>query len=306
MLNFQIIFFFQSDTRSLVDSRSLSPSIRGVQSSSPYSHGMDPSRYSPARIPPPPPLITSSAQRASPKQVRSPPNTSPILVRGSITHGTPVTHHPVGGTSAHPMAGIVRQPAPPPAQQGSITKGTPVREMARVNASGQESSQRISIDPGYRPGHGQSSMYERSPYQQTQPVYGKQSQYPQNSSYPPYQEQTQPYNSSRATIMSDYLTAQQMPRGQKEREEGLSPRGGGRDPGHPQSSAQHPTHASSQRPVQPPVDSRHQMVVNQGMMYVMGNQASQSDSHVKAPPHSSREDKPQPSPWSQGAITYNQ
>ncbi|XP_055862801.1 serine/arginine repetitive matrix protein 2-like isoform X3 [Biomphalaria glabrata] len=289
-----------SDARSLVDSRSLSPSIRGVQSSSPYSHGMDPSRYSPARIPPPPPLITSSAQRASPKQVRSPPNTSPILVRGSITHGTPVTHHPVGGTSAHPMAGIVRQPAPPPAQQGSITKGTPVREMARVNASGQESSQRISIDPGYRPSHGQSSMYERSPYQQTQPVYGKQSQYPQNSSYPPYQEQTQPYNSSRATIMSDYLTAQQMPRGQKEREEGLSPRGGGRDPGHPQSSAQHPTHASSQRPVQPPVDSRHQMVVNQGMMYVMGNQASQSDSHVKAPPHSSREDKPQPSPWSQG------
>ncbi|KAH9490196.1 hypothetical protein Btru_049405 [Bulinus truncatus] len=287
------------ESRPLVETRSLSPNVRGGpgQSSSPYPHGMDPSRFSPARIPPPPPLITSSAQRASPKQARSPPSTAPMLMRGSITHGTPVTHHTVGGPTSH---AIVRQPVPPPAQQGSITKGTPVREMSRVSGPSQESSQRLNVDPNYRPAHGASGMYDRNPYQPSQAMYGKQGQYTQSATYPQYQEQNPPYSSSRATIMSDYLTAQQMPRGQKEREEGLSPRGG-RDPSHPSPSSTHPPHQTAQRPVQQPVDSRHPMVVSsQGMMYVMGSQAPQVDSRGKASPHSSREDKPQPSVWTQG------
>ena len=111
-----------------MDSRSHSPSVRHVQSSSPYSHSMEGSRYSPAAprsMPPVPPLVntTHGGQRSSPKQARSSPTSSHLMIPGSITRGTPVTHHqPHVPTSAHAMASMVRQPAPP-AQQGSITKG---------------------------------------------------------------------------------------------------------------------------------------------------------------------------------------
>ncbi|GFO19902.1 nuclear receptor corepressor 1, partial [Plakobranchus ocellatus] len=276
-----------------VDSRSISPSVRGGQSSSsPYPHGLDPSRYSPAaRIPGPPPLITSGGsgqQRASPKQARSPPLSGGpppphMMIRGSITQGTPASHTgpPPHG---HPMAGMVRQPAPPP-QQGSITKGTPMR--------GPDGSPRMPMDPrGGGPPHpsvyeGAGGQYRHS--QQQQVMYGKQQQggpqYGQGSLYSAQypSEQNPPY-SSKATIMSDYLTAQQMPRGQKcDREEGLSPRGGGRDNLHPSPGPSHPSGPGPRQP-QPGVDPRMMPMGGQGMVY-MGK---------------GRDDKPQPTGWPQG------
>lgn len=253
-----------------VDSRPLSPNVRGPgsQSSSPYSHGMESARYSPAaRIPPPPPLITSNNQRSSPKQARSPPTSSSshLLIPGSITRGTPVTHpQPAGPIQTHPMASLVRPAASP--QQGSITKGTPMREMGRgVYEGGQ-----------YRGPH--SSMY------------GKQGQYPAVSapSYGQYGqvEQNQPY-SSRAIIMNDYYTAQQMPRGQKgEREDGIPPRVS-RDSPHPHASA----------PRHPPPDPRHPLgaASGQGMVYMMG-----TEGRGKTSPHGMREEKVPSAGWPQG------
>ncbi|BFZ19004.1 hypothetical protein BsWGS_22044 [Bradybaena similaris] len=282
-----------------VDSRSLSPSVRGTpgQSTSPYPHGMDSSRFSPAsRIPPPPPLITSSAQRSSPKQARSPPSGSHMLMRGSITHGTPVTHNPAGPAPAHPMAGMVRQAAP---QQGSITKGTPMREMNR-GQGGQEAGVRMPLDTNYRGAHG-TAVYDSGQYRQPQAIYAKQGQFPQGAPYTQYQTEQNIYNSSRATINMDYLTAQQMPRdrGQKgDREEGLSPRGG-RDPGHPAPAPSHP-HAPPQRQPQPGVDPRHSMVVgSQGAVFMVAGQPP-PEARGKASPHSIRDDKPQQVLWQQG------
>ncbi|RUS76384.1 hypothetical protein EGW08_015864 [Elysia chlorotica] len=272
-----------------VDSRSISPNVRGGQAGSPYTHSLDPSRYSPAtRIPAPPPLITSGGsgqQRASPKQARSPP--PHMMIRGSITQGTPGSHP---GPHGHPMGGMVRQPAPPP-QQGSITKGTPMKMMP-------DGSPRMPIDPrGGGPSH--SSVYEgpggqyrhsqQQQQQQQQVMFSKQQQqggppYSQGPLYSQFPGEQNPPYSSKATIMSDYLTAQQMPRGQKgDREEGLSPRAGGRDSMHPSPGQSHPS-GPSQRQSQPGVDPRMMQMGGQGMMY-MGK---------------GRDDKPQPAGWPQG------
>lgn len=212
-------------------------------------------------------------------------------MRGSITHGTPVTHNPPGPTSAHPMAGMVRQAAP---QQGSITKGTPMREMSR-GPGGQEGAPRIQLDANYRGSHA-APVYE-SQYRQPQTMYSKQGQYPQGAPYSQYQGDQN--NLSRATINIDYLTAQQMPRGHKgDREEGLSPRGG-RDPSHPAPAPSHP-HVPPQRQPQPGVDPRHPMVVsNQGTVYMVTGQPP-PEGRGKASPHSVRDDKPQSVPWQQG------
>lgn len=268
------------------DSRSLSPNVRGGQTSgSPYTHGLDASRYSPAsRIPAPPPLITSggsSQQRASPKQARSPPPPH-MMMRGSITQGTPAGHPGPHGPLGHPMVGMVRQQAPPP-QQGSITKGTPMKMMS-------DGSPRMPIDPRGALPH--PSVYEnvgqyrhsQQQQQQQQVIYNKQQQggppYNQGPLYSQYPGEQNPPYSSKATIMSDYLTAQQMPRGQKgDREEGLSPRGSGL-------RESIPPHASgpAQRQPQSGVDPRMMPMGSQGMMYMSKG----------------RDDKPPSAGWPQG------
>ena len=288
-----------------MDSRSISPNVRGGQtSSSPYTHSIDPSRYSPAtRIPAPPPLITSGGsgqQRASPKQARSsPPHPQHMMVRGSITQGTPASHPGPPPPHGHPMAGMVRQPAPPP-QQGSITKGTPMKMLP-------DGSPRMPMDPraGGQPHpsvyDGPGGQYRHSQQQQQQAaLYNKQQQQQQQQGGPQYSqgglysqypgEQNPPY-SSKSTLMSDYLTAQQMPRGgQKgDREEGLSPRGGARDSMHPSPGPSHPP-GPGQRQPQPGVDPRMMPMGGQGMVYMGGK---------------GREDKPQAAGWPQGESPFS-
>lgn len=172
-----------------------------------------------------------------------------------------------------------------------------MREMNR-GQGGQEAAVRMPLDTNYRGAHG-AAVYDSGQYRQPQAIYAKQGQFPQGAPYTQYQGEQNIYSSSRATINMDYLTAQQMPRGQKgDREEGLSPRGG-RDPGHPAPAPSHP-HAPPQRQPQPGVDPRHSMVVgSQGAVFMVAGQPP-PDARGKASPHSIRDDKPQQVLWQQG------
>ena len=88
----------------------------------------------------------------------------------------------------------------------------------------------------------------------------------------------------------------QSQRGHKsERDEGMSPRGAtGRDlaPSHPHAPPQRPPAAEPQR---------HQMVVPQGSQSIyMGHGLQGADVRGKASPLPPRDDKTQPTSWSQG------
>ncbi|XP_041350209.1 uncharacterized protein LOC121369305 isoform X2 [Gigantopelta aegis] len=233
--------------------RSLSPAVRGGQHgcSSPYSAGVhlvsveqtSPSPVSRTPIPPPPPLINSS--KTPPKLARSSPTAHHRLPTGSITHGTPVSHHsgvtPMGNTitsasGQRRMETVSRQSTPPSAAQrmeGSITKGTPMNReggMGRgnpmltgmmVDPAAMGRGHQVTYEQGFRGGVPPGN-YERSVEMQKTP----QGAYYSNVQFP-YQEQPIPY-SSRATITNDFFTAKQMPRKSpvsQEKEGRLSPRG---------------------------------------------------------------------------------
>ncbi|XP_046570749.1 LOW QUALITY PROTEIN: uncharacterized protein LOC124278997 [Haliotis rubra] len=220
--------------------RSLSPAVRGgipPQCSSPY--GPESVRSPASRIPPPPPLINNSA-KTSPKLTRSPQGGPHLMIPpGSITHGTPVSHHSTPSPVGHPMTtspigrrmeGVSRQPTPPSAAQrmeGSITKGTPMnREGGVGRGMPPEGMPRMPgmIDPGSM-GRGHP-MYE-GPYRPPVPG-GYERGEVSKPQYYQYQYPEQPYSSSKQTIMSDYMTAKQMPRrspAAQEKDGRLSPRG---------------------------------------------------------------------------------
>ncbi|XP_050409847.2 nuclear receptor corepressor 1 isoform X2 [Patella vulgata] len=293
-------------------SRSLSPAVRGIPTSagSPY----DPSRHSPANrggIPPPPPLINSTSSKMSPKLARSPPVSSmSLLPTGSITHGTPGVQYLSAPTHAvqapsRRSEGLPRQTTPPRVE-GSITKGTPLsREGMGRGVPGQMDVR--MMDPNVGRGH---VMYEGGFRQgvpsgfsergQQQPMEMSKGQYPYQYSY---QEQAVPY-SSKATLVSDFFTAQQMHRrspAAPEKEGGrLSPAGGppqrpfpgGIDPRMP-------------HPQMPPYST-------QGMVYLPHPSqvaVSSSDRQPKSSPYppqcspSPREDKPRTS-WVQAGMSH--
>ncbi|XP_053376289.1 nuclear receptor corepressor 1-like isoform X2 [Mercenaria mercenaria] len=203
-----------------------SPNVRGLpQASSPYSpHGGK-------AIPPPPPLINSTSSRLP----KSPP-TSHLQAppSGSITHGTPVGPHTMATTS--PSVGM--RPQQPNVARGSITQGTPVREMGRGM---------MHPDQGAPRGQGQYDMRMMEQMRGVQQMYDprmipeqlqrmhhpayQQSQYQYNASQPPSQQPSD-YN-SKQTLLGDFITARTQMRhppsptdkeGRDPRDQSISPR----------------------------------------------------------------------------------
>ncbi|KAK3589151.1 hypothetical protein CHS0354_017117 [Potamilus streckersoni] len=213
-----------------------SPAIRvSTPSTSPYSiitQGDPQSRQLGPKvgIPGPPPLISRGS---SPKHPRSPPG-GPHLPppSGSITHGTPVSHP---ATTSAPSS-VSRQAyesthGPRLQYHGSITQGTPVRDAHGAGRGLQMSTEGMAVrmpymrilEPGQIPPGGHAQMYEqqiladqkRLAEQQHQQLRmsqansvsgpsGHYSQYAYNTA------ESYSNNSTKQTIINDFVTARQM------------------------------------------------------------------------------------------------
>ena len=107
-------------------------------------------------------------------------------------------------------------------REGGMGRGNPMLTGMMVDAVAMGRGHQMMYEPGFRGGMPPGN-YDRGAEMQKGPQGG----YYSNVQFP-YQEQAIPYNSSRATITSDFFTAKQMPRKSpvsQEKEGRLSPRG---------------------------------------------------------------------------------
>ncbi|XP_064619549.1 protein PRRC2A-like isoform X2 [Lineus longissimus] len=243
--------------------RSSSPYAAAGQDRQGHNHGpgqrmnVHPNRTA---IPPPPPLINS---KTSPKMGLKEQKLSPLIQQqpppGSITQGTPVSGHPP--PSSMPSAptsrfegsismgtpryeGLLRQATPPQSRaEGSITRGTPVEGAGRGVPVTYEAG--IPRMPGVYDAMSRGMPYNgiRMPMvydsRAIEQMYLARRMSPSSSGYAYQGMQYQPqypegsaYSSSRATLMDDFMTAQQMQAqdiqrraAAQDKEQHLSPRG---------------------------------------------------------------------------------
>ncbi|XP_074640514.1 uncharacterized protein LOC141898487 [Tubulanus polymorphus] len=219
------------------------------RSSSPYVTGRDPAAAvrstiasRAAVIPPPPPLINNKTPKSGPpiKTEKLSPLMSQTPPAGSITQGTPVGHpgHVAGPpppqqssryegsiSMGTPRYEMLRQTTPPQSSrsEGSITRGTPVLDTVTAGRGSPVSTYEAARMPMYKAvGRGgmiydggvrMPMMYDRTLEQ----MYLSRRMSPTSAYYsgmPPYAASQYPegsaYSSSRATLIGDFLTAQQM------------------------------------------------------------------------------------------------